>query len=146
MAKYNEIKDRENTLIGYERSTDNAQIPLDEKNKDFFDVLKWIDEGNVPGQDVDVLGKVKEKKIEEIKAEGVRRIGIQVPAWDSIEKVQFLVSVWNLLNTASITTAQGNARDIYLFVVDTAIPSINSMGTVGEVQAVDVANHPGWPF
>ncbi len=147
MAKYREQRDSDNVLSGYIRTSDGATIPMDTGNKDYREVLRWIsEEGGVPDADPDVLALVKQQKIQEVKTEAVRRIGLQVSEWDDIEKIKFMASIWNLLDTASVTTAQSNARDIYLFAANTAIPTITGMTTVPEVQAVDVPNHPGWPF
>lgn len=143
---YTEIRDSNNDLILYKRNSDSLEIPIDINNKQYREVLEWIQEGNIVSPDLNVLNKVKQQKKEELIVEGVRRIGVHVPGWDSIETVMFLVSIWNMLDTASITTQQASARDIYLFVVNTAIPFINSRGTVEQVQSIDVPNHPGWPF
>ncbi len=143
---YTEHRDINNVLICYIRNSDRANIPIDSKNREFIKVQEWINAGNTPVPDSSVLERVKQQKIEEIKTEGVRRISLHVPGWDSMETVKFLVSIWNMLDTVSITTAQSSARDIYLFVVNTAIPTIENMSTVEQVRAVDVRNHSGWPF
>ncbi len=143
---YTEQRDKDDILIGYVRESDGAVIPISVSNRDYRKVLEWIALGNTATVDPNVLGLVKRDKIREVKDEAVRRIGLQVSEWNDIEKVKFMASIWNLLNTANVTTAQSNARDIYLFAANTAIPTINGMTTVAEVQAIDVPNHPGWPF
>lgn len=44
---YKEIK-FENKVVGIIRKKDNAGIPIDEKNIDYQDYLKWVAEGNTP--------------------------------------------------------------------------------------------------
>ncbi|GJQ59792.1 MAG: hypothetical protein D8M57_13260 [Candidatus Scalindua sp. AMX11] len=143
---YTERRNVNNELVEYVRNSDRSTIPISIKQREYRKVLAWLALGNVADPDPNILEIAKREKIEEVKIEGVRRISLHVPGWDSMETVKLLVSIWNLLDTSSLSTAQGSARDIYLFVVDTAIPSINGMGTVEQVRAVDVRNHPGWPF
>ena len=83
------------------------------------------------------LDDFKRSKRQEFKAETVTRMAIQVPAWNSFERIEFLISIANLLDIASITTAQALARDILLYTKNTAIPKINAMATHAEVAAVD---------
>ena len=69
------------------------------------------------------------------KVEGLARIAAQVPAWDSFERIEFLISIANMLDTASMTAAQALARDILIYVRDTAIPKLVPM-TLAQLQAV----------
>ena len=66
--------------------------------------------------------------------EGVTRIAAQVPEWDSFERVALLASVWNMLGPPN--AAQALAKDIYLYVRDTALAKLDPL-TLTELQAID---------
>ncbi len=74
----------------------------------------------------------------QFKREALARIAAQVPAWDSFERIEFLLSIANLLNTANMNAAQTLAKDILVFTRDVAIPKIAGL-TVPQLQAIDVA-------
>lgn len=71
-----------------------------------------------------------------VRTEGIKRISAQVPAWDSLETVQLVVSIANMLNAGAMTTTQNNARLTYLYVRDTALPKLNTL-TLAELEQVD---------
>jgi len=142
MALYKEQRDENNTLTGYIRTVDNACIPLSPDNRDYQEVLVWL-QGNTADADDTLLNKLKQKKVEEYKKEGVRRIQLQVSEWNSIDVVGLIASVWNMLGTPN--AAQTAAKGIYVYVKNTAIPAVMAKGTIAEVQAIDVANDPNWP-
>ena len=84
--------------------------------------------------------------------EGIVRIAAEVPEWNDFNTIGFIASIWNMLDTASASPAQNKAKDIYLFVKDTAIPAIVAMTTQAELDAVDPAaaepfgaGQPAWP-
>ncbi len=140
---YNERRNEKNNLIGYLRISDGANIPIATGNNDYQDVLKWIADGNTPSGDPDVLDKVKQAKITEYKTEGVRRIGLQVAEWNNYETVKLIASIWNMMGTPN--APQTTAKDIYVYVRDTAIPNVNALTTIATVQAIDVVNDVNWP-
>lgn len=148
-AKYKEQRDGNNELIGYTRIADNACIPISQGNRDYQDVLKWIADGNTPDPDDTLLKRVKNSKIKEYKIEAVRRIGLQVPEWDNLEIVSRIASVWNMLGTPN--AEQLKARNIYVYVKDTAIPNVKAISNVDirvaiqDVQAIDVSGDTNWP-
>lgn len=86
------------------------------------------------------LADVKRAKRQEFIGETIVRMAAQVPAWNSFERIDFLVSIANLLDTAALTAAQTLARDIFLFTRNTAIPKINAFTTQAKVSAVDPTN------
>ena len=83
------------------------------------------------------LDELKGVKRAEFKAETVVRMAAQVPAWDSFERIEFLLSIANLLNTANMTAAQTLARDILLYTRNTAIPKVNAVTTQAGLDAID---------
>ena len=143
MIVYREIRNEKNTLIGYLKLPDNLSFGITPGNMDYEDFVAWQNKGNTPDSDPNVLVSVKTAKITEYKAEGVRRIGLQIPEWNTFERIAFLASIWNMLRTPTAT--QIKAKDIYLYVKDTAIPDVNSKINVSDVLTIDVATDPGWP-
>lgn len=142
---YAEHRDDQNNLISYIRKSDDAIIPLDESNKDYKAVLKWIESGGLAESDSEILDKVKIKKIEEYKIEGVKRIKSQVSEWNTYDKISFLASYWNLLKKSSANASQANAVAIYQYVKNAAIPNVNAQTTVEAVLSIDVINDAEWP-
>jgi|APSaa5957512535_1039671.scaffolds.fasta_scaffold44671_2 hypothetical protein len=137
MALFKEQRDNTNNdLIGYIR-TDGTCYPVGHAT-----IVKWIADGGVPDADDTALLGIKVYKINEYITESNARVSAQVPEWtgDFIEQV---ASIWNMLKVPN--AAQAKAKDIYVYVKDTAIPAVNAMSTVSEVLAVDVANDPNWP-
>ncbi len=143
MAKYKERRGESNVLNGYIRTADNASIPIADGNSDYRDVLKWLADGNIPDADDTLLDKVKQAKINEYKKEGIKRISAQVSAWDSIEVVGLIASVWNMLGTPN--AVQTKAKDIYAYVKNVAIPNVMAQIDIASVQAIDVVNDVNWP-
>lgn len=84
--------------------------------------------------------------------EGVARIAAQEPAWNSFDMMALIVSIWTRLGRPR--PAQALARDIYLYVRDSAVPKLGTL-TLTELQSVDpTAAQPfaavdpgdaGWP-
>ncbi len=83
-----------------------------------------------------ILAGLRRQRRQEIQREGLARIAAQVPAWDSLERIEFLLSIANMLDTASMTAAQALARDILLFVRDTAIPRLAGLD-LAQLQSLD---------
>ncbi len=131
---------------------DSKVVQIEASIFDVASALEWVDiTGLSPQPEVGwsydgviftppplpALDDFKRTKRQEFKAETVVRMAAQVPAWNSFERIEFLVSIANMLDTASITTEQALARDILLYTKNTAIPKINAMTTHAEVDAVD---------
>lgn len=107
----------------------------------------WSYDGSVFSAPFDTdparLAQAKLNKTGEAKGEALRRIQLQVPEWDTYDKVYFLASIWSMLG--SPTAAQTSAKDIYVYARSTVIPNVIAQTSVSAVQAVDVQNDPGWP-
>ena len=84
--------------------------------------------------DANALSGLRAQRRHEIITEGVLRIAVQVPEWDSLERVALLASIWNMLGAPNV--AQALARDLYHYVKNTALPKLGPM-TLAELQAVD---------
>ena len=141
MKKYKESRNEKGELQGYIRNSDKAFIV--EGNSDYNEVQKWITSGNTPDVDDTLLDKVKKAKIAEYEDEGVRRIALQVSEWKSFDNVAFVASIWNMLGSPNV--AQTEAKNIYLYVKNTAISNVNAQVDIADVQAIDATNDPGWP-
>ena len=82
-------------------------------------------------------------------AEGVARISAQVPAWDLLDTVKLIASFWNMLGAPN--AAQLLARDIYLYVVNDALPGVDAAADAA-LDAIDPTaaepfgpGNPAWP-
>ena len=83
------------------------------------------------------LDKLKKLKRDAFKTETIVRMSAQVSAWNSFERIDFLLSISNLLIIANLTAAQTLAKDILLYTKNTAIPKINGIATKAELALVD---------
>lgn len=82
-----------------------------------------------------VLIEGKAAKRDEFKAEGLVRIVAQESSWDDFEWVGRLASIWTRLGVAPAN--QTLAKDIYLYVKNTAIPKVNAVTTQVDLDAID---------
>jgi len=98
----------------------------------------FIDRWTAAAPSPPTLGDIKSGKVQEFIAEGVSRIIVQVPDWDTVQMIKTVAGLWPAIS-ATANPAQLLAKDTYLFVKDTAAPKINAMATAGEVNAVDPA-------
>ena len=128
MAIYHENRDNQNVLVGHTLTATSTQFGLhDSRERRKFNVLD----------------KVKDLKREEYLVEAQARVKARVSEWDTRNKINFVASIWNMLGTPNAN--QTAAKDIYLYVKNTAIPNVNSQGTVAAVQAIDVQSDPSFP-
>ena len=133
---------------------DGKVVQIEVQEFDVAPALEWVDIGSVtPAPEVGwtydgvtftpppspTLDELKSAKRREFKAETVVRMAAQVSAWNSFERIEFLISIANLLDTASMTAAQTLARDILVFTRNTAIPKVNAIATEAELATVDPA-------
>ena len=77
------------------------------------------------------------------KVEGIARIAAEVPALNSMEMVEFMVSLWPMLDTGSAPANILAARDIYQ-VAKSTLTAIDGMDQVA-LDAFDAATSPAWP-
>ena len=100
--------------------------------------------------DAAALDNLRALRRREFKAEALRRIAAQVPAWDSFDRIEFLLSIANMLDTTNMMAAQALARDILLYARDTAIPklaplSLTDLQTVDPTAADPFGDGTPWP-
>jgi|3_EtaG_2_1085321.scaffolds.fasta_scaffold33032_2 hypothetical protein len=140
MAKYQEQRDEKDKLVGYKEILTHLNhcrfIPINNDNRDYRKVLKWITAGGVPDTDPDVLAMAREEKKGEYITEGVARIKARVPEWDTFKEIRKIAAMWSQMS--SFTADQIAARDIYVYIKNTAFPNIDAQGTVALVNAIDV--------
>ena len=89
---------------------------------------------SVPAQ---VLVDLKRKKRAEFKDETIVRMSAQVSAWNSFDRIEFLMSISNMLDTSSMTAKQILAKDILLYTKNTAIPKVNAITDVASLELID---------
>jgi|TARA_Y100000310_G_scaffold174027_1_gene174164 hypothetical protein len=142
MAIYHENRDNQNVLVGHTLTATSTQFGLhDSRERRKFN--EWVAQGGVADPDPNVLDKVKDLKREEYLVEAQARVKARVSEWDTRNKINFVASIWNMLGTPNAN--QTAAKDIYLYAKNTAIPNVNSQGTVAAVQAIDVQSDPSFP-
>ena len=71
--------------------------------------------------------------------EAVARIKAHVPDWDSIDKIKTVAGMWPSLQ-AGASVQMIAAKDVYLFVKNTALPKLNAMTDQAAIRAVDPTN------
>lgn len=81
------------------------------------------------------LSDWKAEKRAEFTQQGIIRITMQVPEWDDFKRIAMIASIWNMLGTPN--AAQVLARDIYVYVRNTAIPKVNAASSQSELDAID---------
>lgn len=97
----------------------------------------FIDRWTAAEEPPPTLAELKVVKRKEFVTEGVKRVALQVPDWDSIETIKTVSGLWVSHLAANATAAQLKAKDIYLYVRDIVPPKVNAMTTETEVAAVD---------
>tara|TARA_Y100000310_G_C20619656_1_gene782568 strand:- start:137 stop:571 length:435 start_codon:yes stop_codon:yes gene_type:complete len=143
MALWKKQSDENGVLEGYKKTTPEGETTVFIGGAHIKDVLDWIADGGVPDEDDTLLQRVKDAKINEYNKEGLRRIALQVSEWNNMAIISTVKSLWSQISNH--TPAQILAKDIFLYVENTAIPNVNAQTTVAAVQAVDIPNDVNWP-
>ncbi len=90
---------------------------------------------NIAGAQAELI-TARAAKVREFINEGVVRIAAQVPDWDTIEAVKAVAGAWPAL-AAAATAEMIAAKDIYLYVRAAAIPAVEAMMVIADIEAVD---------
>ena len=104
---------------------------------DFDDYQIYLDAWTAAAPPTPTLSDFKEFKRQDFRTEAVVRMSAEVPAWDSVSKVEFLLSIVNMLNTGAMTPAQTLAKDILLYARDVAPPKVNAAVDQAALDAID---------
>ena len=136
MAKYQEQRDKDDVLTGYYQPIGRRSIPIASESRDYQKVQEWIALGNTPDPDPDLLTRCREEKKGDYITEGVSRIKARVPEWDNFKEIG--KSALILGEASDLTADQIAAKDIYLYVKNTAFPNVDAQGTPALVNAIDV--------
>ncbi len=86
------------------------------------------------GPSLDAL--VDAKRLDFI-AEGVSRVALQVPDWDTLDTIKTVAGLWASHLAANATVAQTTAKDIYLYVRDTVPAKLAAVADQAELDAID---------
>jgi|TARA_Y100000310_G_C20613418_1_gene779263 hypothetical protein len=146
MARFQEQRDKMNVLVGYKENLPNSHssfIPLNADNREYKKCLEWIGQGNTPDSDPDVLTTSREEKKGEYIEEAVRRIALRVPEWDSYKDIRRVAVTWGQM--INPTADQIAAKDIYVYIKNTAFANVDVQATPELVNAIDVVNDPNFP-
>lgn len=94
--------------------------------------------------DINILNDLRSSLMSKTETEGVSRISAQVPEWDDLDTIKFIVSISNLLVMGNITPQQDIAKQIYLY----AKSQINwiKTATLIELQDYDPSTDINWPI
>lgn len=92
------------------------------------------------------LAKAKALKKEEVKAEGLSRIQVAIPAIIDFDNLQLVKEMILSVAPASrqLTTNIQNASDIYQAGSD-AVVVLNGYTSIGQVESYNEVNDPSWP-
>ena len=104
---------------------------------DFDDYQVYLDAWVAAEPPPPTLSELKAIKRQEFKTEAVTRMAAQVSAWNSFERIEFLLSIVNMLDTAAMTTEQTLAKDILLYAKNTAIPKVNATADQATLDTID---------
>lgn len=85
---------------------------------------------------VDALIGARDVKVREFLDEGVSRVAAEVPDWDSLTAIKTAAGAWPAL-AAGATPEMLAAKNIYLYVRATAIPAVEAMTVIADIEAVD---------
>ncbi len=83
------------------------------------------------------LAELKTAKGARFIAEGVSRVALQVPDWDTLDTIKTVAGLWASHLAANATAAQVAAKDIYLYLRDTVPPKLAAVATQPELDAID---------
>lgn len=83
------------------------------------------------------FAELKTAKRAEFIVAGVTRIAAQVPDWDTLDTVKTVAGLWASHLAATATAAQITAKDIYLYVRDTAPSKLAAVSSQAELDAID---------
>ncbi len=104
---------------------------------DFTAYQQYIDAWTAAAPPPPTLDELKAAKFEGFREETVVRMAAQVPAWDSFDRINFLMSIANMLNTASMTAEQALAKDILIYTRDTVKAKLTSIADEAALDTVD---------
>ena len=82
------------------------------------------------------LSELKVVKREEFVTEGVMRIAVQVPDWDTIESIKTAAGMWPAISSGA-TAAMISAKNIYLYVRDTVPVKLAAVTDRAGLDAID---------
>ncbi len=84
-----------------------------------------------------VLIELKSLKRDQFIAEGVSRVALQVPDWDTLDTIKTVAGLWVSHLAANATAAQLKAKNIYLYVRNIVPAKITAVTTQAELDAID---------
>ena len=147
MPNYVRIKRRGSGFEVEDQTGQVWQIPDDLSNRHRRMMQDDIDNNGAVIEDefdtTEILANSKRAAKAATKAEAITRISAAVPALNSMDMVEFMVSLWPMLDTASAPAEITQARDIYQ-IAKTTIQTIDTLTQV-ELDAFDAETSPSWP-
>ena len=111
-------------------------VPDDMANRYRRELQEWLDAGGVLDP-LFTLDELRSNKKTEFIAEGVTRIAAQVSDWNPLDTIKPVAGLWVSHLAANATAAQLTAKDIYLYVRDTAPAKLAAVTTQAGLDAID---------
>ena len=96
------------------------------------------------------LDQMKASKHGEFMTEGLSRIALQVPDWDSLAAIKAVAGLWPAI-AGTANAGQLAAKDVYLYLRDAvpaklaAVPSRAELDAIDPAQADPFGDGAGWP-
>lgn len=83
------------------------------------------------------LDELKALKRGAFMTEGLSRIALQVPDWDTIAAIKAVAGLWPAIS-GTANAAQLAAKDVYLYLRDTVPAKLAAVPSQAELDAIDV--------
>ncbi len=110
----------------------------------------YIDAWTAAAPPAPTLDELKALKRGAFMAEGLGRVALQVPDWDSIEAIKAVAGLWPAI-AGTANAGQLAAKDVYLYLRDAVPAKLAAVSSQAELDAIDpTAADPfgdgaGWP-
>ena len=121
-----------------------------EAMNDLASFQSFVDLWTAAAPPAPTLDELKASKRGEFITEGLSRIALQVPDWDSLEAIKAVAGLWPAI-AGTANAGQLAAKDVYLYLRDTVPVKLAAVASQAELDAIDAAqadpfgDGAGWP-
>ena len=105
---------------------------------DLASFQSFVDLWTAAAPQAPTLDELKASKRGAFLTEGLRRIALQVPDWDSIEAIKAVAGLWPAI-AGTANAGQLAAKDVYLYLRDTVPAKLAVVSSQAELTAIDPA-------
>lgn len=103
---------------------------------DFASFQPFVDLWTAAAPPAPTLDDLKALKRGEFLIEGLGRIALQVPDWDSLAAIKAVAGLWPAV-AGTANAGQLAAKDVYLYLRDTVPAKLAAVSTQAELDAID---------